>query len=143
MRPVARALLLSLLILIVGFVAFAYWSGSARWRDTSHPVNAVGTSGGVDTEKAREKGAEIGEKVATAANKVGETVDEAAITSKIKAKMILDDSVKARAIDVTTNGSTVTLSGTVGSAAEHDRAVALARETVGVTRVVDRLVVQP
>jgi len=57
--------------------------------------------------------------------------------------MILDDSVKARAIDVTTNDSTVTLSGTVRSAAEHDRAVALARETVGVARVVDHLVVQP
>src|SRR5262245_5620185 len=143
MRPIARALLLSLLIIILGFVAFTYWSGSAYWRDTSHPANTVGTSGGVNTEKARETGAAIGEKVATAANKVGETVDEAAITSKIKAKMVLDDAVKARAIDVTTNGTTVTLSGTVGSAAEHEKAVALARETAGVTRVVDQLVVKP
>lgn len=57
----------------------------------------------------------------------------------IKAKMALDDSVKARAIDVTTTGSTVTLTGTVRSASERDRAVALARETAGVTAVVDRL----
>jgi osmotically-inducible protein OsmY len=56
--------------------------------------------------------------------------------------MELDDLVKSRSIDVTTNGSTVTLSGTVGSKAEHDRAVALARDTSGVTRVVDQLRVE-
>jgi osmotically-inducible protein OsmY len=56
--------------------------------------------------------------------------------------MALDDSVKALAIDVSTTGSTVTLSGRVRSAAEHNRALALTRETNGVTHVVDRLVVQ-
>jgi osmotically-inducible protein OsmY len=55
------------------------------------------------------------------------------------AKMALDDSVKARSIDVTTNGSTVTLTGTVETAAERDRALALARETEGVTNVINRL----
>ena len=40
---------------------------------------------------------------------------------------------------MTTVGSTVTLAGRVASAREHDRAVALARETDGVTRVVDNL----
>jgi osmotically-inducible protein OsmY len=53
--------------------------------------------------------------------------------------MALDDSVKARWIDVSTSGTTVTLSGVVGSKAEHERAMALARETQGVDRVVDRL----
>ena len=48
--------------------------------------------------------------------------------------MALDDSVKARAINVTTHGTTVTLSGTVDSNAERDRAMALARETDGVTK---------
>jgi hyperosmotically inducible protein len=99
----------------------------------------VGTSGAVDVERARERGAEIGEKAAVATKKVGDAVEDAALTTKIKAKMALDDSVKARTIDVTTSGTTVTLSGTVRSDAEHDRAVALARETVGVTRVIDQL----
>jgi osmotically-inducible protein OsmY len=40
---------------------------------------------------------------------------------------------------VTTNGSVVTLDGTVESMAEHDKAMALARETAGVTQVVDHL----
>jgi osmotically-inducible protein OsmY len=55
--------------------------------------------------------------------------------------MALDDSVRSRAIDVSTDGSTVTLSGTVGSATEHRRAIALARETDGVSTVVDRLTI--
>ncbi len=91
----------------------------------------------------RERGAELAEKAAVATEKVTEAAHEAALTTKIKAKMALDDSVKARTIDVSTDGSTVTLSGTVGSVAEHDRALALAKETDGVSSVIDRLKVHP
>jgi osmotically-inducible protein OsmY len=89
--------------------------------------------------RARQSGAELGERAAIATTKVEETLSEAALTAKIKAKMTLDDLVKARTIDVTTQGTTVTLRGTVESKAERDRAVALARETDGVTRVIDEL----
>jgi hyperosmotically inducible protein len=89
--------------------------------------------------KAREAGAEIGEKTAVAAARVGKSLDEGSLTAKIKAKMVLDDLVKARNINVTTEGTTVTLTGAIGSAQERDRAVALARETEGVTRVIDNL----
>jgi osmotically-inducible protein OsmY len=135
-----RAVVLSLLIVIVALVAFSYLSGSAwlRMPRTDHPVT-VGTTGTASVETARERGAEVGEKVAVAAAKVKESAGEAALTSKIKAKMVLDDNIRARAIDVTTDGGTVTLSGTVRSVDEHDRAVRLARETDGVLRVVDRL----
>ena len=101
-----------------------------------------GAPGKIDTEKARERGAELGEKAAEATAKIQDTVGEAAITTKIKAKMALDDSVKARSIDVSTNGSEVTLGGTVRSAAERQRAVTLARETAGVSRVIDHLQVE-
>ena len=135
-----RGLLLIILLGIGAYFAYTYWGGSTNL----HPgTQTVGTTGAIDAQKAREKGAELGEKAAAAANKVGETVSEAAITTKIKAKMALDDSVKSRTIDVTTNDSTVTLSGTVRSQAERNRALALARDTDGVTKVIDRLVVQP
>jgi hyperosmotically inducible protein len=137
MGSVIRALLV---IVLVGFVAFfvlGWWTGS---RTSSRPADKpAATSGTIDTATARQRGAEIGEKAAVATAKVKETVQDAALTTKIKAKMALDDSVKSRAIDVTTNDSTVTLSGTVSSAAERDRAVRLARETDGVTQVVDHL----
>src|SRR5262245_16493592 len=139
MRSLIRAVLFIALIAIVGMFLFGYWTGST-WRPATADKQApVATTGTTDTEKARERGAEIGEKTAVAVGKLKETVSEAQLTTKIKAKMALDDLVKARAINVTTTDTTVTLSGTVSSQAEHDRAIALARETNGVTRVVDGL----
>jgi hyperosmotically inducible protein len=139
MKDLIRALLVLVLVAVVGMFVFGFWSGTA-WRvrpvDSSAPV---GTTGTIDTQKARERGAELGEKAAVATAKVQDAIGEAEVTTKIKAKMALDEVVKARAIDVTTDGTTVTLKGTVGSREEHDRAVALARETAGVTRVVDEL----
>jgi len=96
----------------------------------------------IDTAAARDAGATIGEKTAVAAARVGESIEEGSLTAKIKAKMVLDDLVKARAIDVTTDGTAVTLAGTVHSPEERERALALARETNGVTQVVDQLVIR-
>ena len=136
-----RTIVLSLLIIVVAFIAFTYVSGTT-W--TPFPRGerpaTIGTAGSVET--AKERGAQMGEKVAVAAAKVKEEAGEEALTSKIKAKMMLDDNIKARAIDVTTDGATVTLGGTVGSVDEHDRAVRLARETTGVARVIDHLRVE-
>ena len=109
---------------------------------TEHPAEGVATSGSIDTEKARARGAEVSEKAAIAAERVKETVSEAALTTKIKAKMVFDDYVKARSINVNTKNGTVTLRGVVRSVDEHDRALTLARDTVGVTQVVDELRVE-
>jgi hyperosmotically inducible protein len=142
MRTLLRAVLILIVVVGLGFLVLGYWAGSS-WNGhprTSSPT--VGTSGAISTEKARERGAEIGEKSAIAAEKMKNELSEAALTGKIKAKMALDDSVRSRAIDVTTEGTVVTLSGSVRSAAERERALALARDTEGVTRVVDRLTVR-
>lgn len=138
MRFLLRLALLVVVVGAAGFLFLGYWAG--RDGSTAQPA-AVGT-GGTNTERARERAAELGEKAADAAAKVQEGVTEASITAKIKAKMALDDSVKARSINVTTTGSVVTVSGTVQSVPEHDRAIALARETIGVSQVVDHLRVQ-
>ena len=143
MRALIRLFLVMFLLAVIGVVTLDYWTRtSVRSVQTEHPPNGVATSGTVDTQKARARGAEVGEKAAVAAHKVKETVSEAALTTKIKAKMALDDSVHARQIDVTTNGSAVTVSGMVGSTSERERAVALARETSGVTQVIDLLQVR-
>jgi len=92
---------------------------------------------------ARETSSEVKERasagVQTAKNRAEEAVTAAALTSKIKAKMALDDVVKASDIDVDTEGSVVTLTGDVRSADERRRAVRIATETAGVTKVVDHL----
>jgi osmotically-inducible protein OsmY len=138
-----RAVVICVLLVLLAFVAVSYFNGDAWFRYSPERRPAVaGTSGVIDTAAARERGAEVGEKVAVAAEKMRDAAEEGAVTSKIKAKMVLDDNIKARTIDVTTHGTTVTLSGVVRSAAERERAVALARDTAGITRVVDRLVVE-
>jgi osmotically-inducible protein OsmY len=138
-----KTLLMLVAVAAVGVVAFNYWNGApllSNPRD-ARPT-AVGTGGTVDVNTARERGAEVGEKVAVAAGKLRDSAHEAALTSKIKAKMLLDDTIRSRSVDVTTDGTTATVSGTVRTVDEHDRALRLARETEGVTHVVDRLKVE-
>jgi hyperosmotically inducible protein len=74
-----------------------------------------------------------------AANEARRALTDGQVTAKIKAKMALDDTVKALDVDVDTRGSTVTVTGMVDSAAQRERVLQLARETAGVTTVVDRL----
>jgi osmotically-inducible protein OsmY len=133
-----RALLRLVIVLVILVGVGGFFLG---WWSTGGIINRpeVGTAGRIDTSKAKAVGAEVAAKTAEAANKAGEVLSEGAVTAKIKSKMALDDLVKARSIDVTTTNGTVTLRGTVTSAAEHDRAVQLARETTGVTTVVDKL----
>jgi hyperosmotically inducible protein len=139
-RGLIRLVLVALVLVAGAFFLFGYWS-SGRF-EASAPAADTTSGPAIDTAKAREAGAEIGEKTAAAAARVNESLEEGSLTAKIKAKMVLDDLVKARAIDVTTDGTTVTLTGTVLSQAERERALALARETNGVTKVVDQLTVK-
>ena len=141
MRTIIRALFVLVLVAVVCVVMLNYWPAGwslngARAGSTSP---ASGTTGAIDTEKARERAAELGEKAAVATQKIQETVSEAGLTTKIKAKMALDDTLKSRTIDVSTEGTTVTVSGTVPTVAAHDRAISLARETAGISVVIDHL----
>lgn len=133
-RGLLRLIVFVVVVAIVG--AFLLGYDIRDFRGIHGPRDVVGTAG---SERAREAGAEIGQRTAEAADATRRAVADGALTSKIKAKMALDDSVKASKIDVDTQGGVVTLTGTVGSEAERQRAVALARETQGVTQVNDRL----
>jgi hyperosmotically inducible protein len=135
-RGLVRLMLVALVVVAAAFYLFGYWSGGRDGITTTIERPSL------DTAAARKAGAEIGEKAATAAARVNESLEEGSLTAKIKAKMVLDDLVKARAINVTTDGAAVTLAGTVHSQMERDRALALARETEGVTKVVDQLVIR-
>ena len=153
-----RALLRAILVVIVVGAAIGFFLGY-RWsdlvsgqRDVDRPriAGPDGTDRAVDASRARERGERAGEAIGTAAERAGqrasqaaseagEVLSDAALTAKIKSKMALDDHVKARAINVDTSGSVVTMTGVVASAEERERAVRLARDTEGVTQVVDRL----
>jgi hyperosmotically inducible protein len=137
LRALVRLILL--VVILVGVAAFLLgWFGNPRLHPGDNGA-VTGTSGRVDTERAKEAGAKAGEKTAEFANRAQAALSDSALTAKIKSKMALDDMVRARSIDVTTDAGVVTLSGTVRSAAERERSIQLAKETTGVTRVVDHL----
>ena len=144
-----RKLLFLALLGVGALVAYNYNAGrdlfqlpgtsAAALRDTVRDTVRDGVR-----SAARETSAEVRERasagVHTAKSRAEEAVTAAALTSKIKAKMALDDGVKASDIDdVDTEGSVVTLTGDVGSADERRRAVRIATETAGVTKVVNHL----
>ena len=74
---------------------------------------------------------------------VGSYVDDAAITTAVKAKMAEDKGVSAAAISVETLNGTVQLSGFAKSQAEKDRAESIARNTKHVRDVRNSIVVRP
>lgn len=141
LRGLIRLVLVVVVVVGLLAVAGAFLLGYRISGPRSAEHGSVATSGrtGDNVATARERGAELGEKVATAANVVGDALSDGAITAKIKSKMALDDTIKSRDIHVATSNAVVTLSGKVGSAAERDRAMQLARETEGVKSVTDQL----
>lgn len=66
---------------------------------------------------------------------VGSYIDDATITTRVKARMAEDKSVSATSISVETLNGTVQLSGFAKSADERATAERLARSTPGVTAV--------
>ncbi|HEY7501723.1 MAG TPA: BON domain-containing protein [Vicinamibacterales bacterium] len=136
-RALFKLVLLVVILVAVGGFFLGWWSA----RPTLPEGGAVATAGRAGAERAREVGAKIGEKTAVAAQQAKEALGDGAITAKIKAKMALDDHVKALDLNVDTVNGDVTVSGKVRSNAERDRAIALARETEGVRRVVDKITV--
>lgn len=137
--------------------------------DVSAQNGAITLSGTVPTDATKQRAIELARSVAgvTAVNdqlQVREHTSDAAIprargdatgtagrtsadvnapawiTTKIQAQYFVDPEIKPWAIDVTTgNGGVVTLEGMVDSAEDKAKAVRIARETEGVTRVEDRL----
>lgn len=74
---------------------------------------------------------------------VGQTIDDAEITARVKAALIEDDTAKARDVDVETRSGIVQLSGFVNSEAEKIAAEDEARAVEGVADVKSALIVRP
>jgi osmotically-inducible protein OsmY len=74
---------------------------------------------------------------------VGETIDDATITTRVKTAFINDPTVGALRIDVDTFKGVVTLSGRVKSKDEEAKAISLARSINGVAQVKSTLQIEP
>lgn len=136
-RGLLRLVLLIVVVVAVGAFLLGWWGN--RVRPVGDPAEVVGTTGAAAADRAEDVAQKVGEKTADAAERTRQAIAEGSLTAKIKAKMTLDDHVKALDLNVDTVGSVVTVRGWVNTQAEKDRALQLARDTAGVTQVIDRV----
>ena len=134
-------LILLVVIIVAAGVFFLGWDiDRLRGVDSRDVVGTSGERAARDAgATAREAGETAREKTAQAADATMRAIDDGRLTTKIKAKMALDDTVKALDLNVDTKDHVVTVMGVVGSEVERQRALALARETEGVKQVIDQL----
>ena len=81
--------------------------------------------------------------LAACGKSVGDTIDDATISTHVKTALLNDPVVGGLRIDVDTFKGVVTLSGRVRTKEEEAKAVALARKVGGVTDVKSSLQIQP
>jgi hyperosmotically inducible protein len=100
---------------------------------------AVETAGKVEGVQSVVSKLEVKEtKTQAAKNYAGDT----ATTSELKAKLLADDIVPSRNVQVSTNDGVVQLSGTVKTKAQSERAESIAKSLSGVKSVTNNLVVK-
>lgn len=72
----------------------------------------------------------------------GQTVDDAAITAKVKSQLLADPDVSGLQVNVQTNKGQVQLSGYVNTPEERSKAEQIARQVAGVKKVDNDLIVK-
>ena len=82
----------------------------------------------------------VGEKVSQQSTKAGVAIEDAEITTKVKAAIFAEAGLKTLQISVDTVKGVVSLTGSVDSTANSERAKALAGAVAGVREVDNRLV---
>jgi osmotically-inducible protein OsmY len=92
---------------------------------------------------ADKAGVVVREKARKAGELLGDAATNARTTGVIKAKLIAEPGLSAMSINVDTTDGLVTLSGTVASQEQVDKAVKVALETDGVHKVVSTLQIKP
>lgn len=90
-------------------------------------------------DKAQNAADNAGQKIDSSMNKVGNFMDDSAITAKVKAALVDHEDIKSTDISVKTEKKVVTLSGFVESQAQAEQAVTVAKGVEGVASVSDKL----
>src|SRR5919108_122259 len=86
-----------LVVIVVGAAAY----GLGYWQAGGVP-DIAGPDGAATRETAREVGSAVADRAQKVGARVGEAMEDGALTAKIKSKMALDDYVKARSINIDT-----------------------------------------
>ncbi|WP_434666287.1 molecular chaperone OsmY [Klebsiella sp. B345] len=110
----------------------ALFLGSAMISVSAYAENST-------TDSAKSVANSAGQAVDSSLNKVGDFMDDSTITARVKAALIDDKSISSAGISVKTENKVVTLSGSVGSTAQKEQALSVAKNVKGVTTVNDKL----
>ncbi|MEP7102881.1 MAG: BON domain-containing protein [Burkholderiales bacterium] len=92
--------------------------------------------------KVEQKAKEVGNDAANAGAKMGDKIDDAMITTSVKAELAKDSNLSALKIDVDTDNGRVALKGSAPSTAAREQATTLAQNVKGVVSVDNKLTVQ-
>jgi len=139
--------MLKAVLMVVFFAVSAAYFLGYRFEDVvpatvTPSARDTRTAPAINTDRARHTAANVGEALANSANRAKQVITAGTLSSRVKSALALDDTVDAAAINVATVGGMAVLSGKVRSEAERNKAVQIARETLGVTSVSDRLTVR-
>lgn len=93
-------------------------------------------------KKISEAASKVGEKIGEQNAKAGVAIDDAEVTARVKAAIFAEPGLRTLQINVDTVKGVATLSGSVDSPANSDRAKTLAGAMAGVKGVENRLVVK-
>jgi osmotically-inducible protein OsmY len=116
-------------------------SGATQMKDSIHSKLDSMDLQTIKEELAR-TGKVVRQKAGEAGNAIADATADARVTAAIKAKLVADHDLSALSISVNTTAGRVTLSGTVSSAENIQKAISLAMATDGVKEVVSTLQVK-
>lgn len=138
MKKTGNNILVGISILILVGLAACEKPGPAE--TAGKKLDQAAENAGIKFSDAIDK---VGGKLDEQSEKAGVVIDDAEITSKIKAAILAEHGLSILQISVRTINGVVTLSGSVGSQAHSDMAKALAGAVTGVTKVNNQLVLKP
>ena len=121
------------MVLVVGLAACDKKEGSAE---------KAGESIDRATDRAGDKMDEASRNLSEQGEKAGDAIDDAAITTKVKAAILAEPGLKVLQIDVDTKHGVTTLSGAVDSHASIDKAKEVTAAVTGVKSVENNLTVK-
>ncbi len=110
--------------------------------ETAGPAETAGQKIDRAAEKTGEKMEQAADKLSQQGEQAGKALDDATITAKVKAAILAEDGLKVLQISVDTVKGVVTLSGSVDSQKNSDRAKEIAGAVAGVKEVENKLVVK-
>ncbi|NMG17098.1 BON domain-containing protein [Aromatoleum bremense] len=119
----------SILVACVGLAALAGCNDRP-----AEPGTATGAATGTSADTM--------EKLETNANRAGQAVDDAVLTTKVKTALLAEEGLDAGAISVSSEKGVVTLRGNI-PANQITRADAVARKVEGVQEVINALAAPP